>query len=200
VEITVSSYSSRKVYLLGRVVKPGVYPLYQNTTLLDILSEAGGLANPGAGRYAYVIRKSVGNIREGGKIEEIMMDKEPLKIDLERLLDEGDVSRDRRLENGDVIYIPAQESADLWEENICVMGEVNSPGVYPMKRGLTAMTACLLAGGFTDFAAPNRAKLMRVEKGQQKTIKINLKKVMEGKERDVPVKAGDRIYVPESWL
>jgi len=62
------------------------------------------------------------------------------------------------------------------------------------------MNACIMAGGFDKFAAPNRTKIIRKNKENQEIIKINLDQVREGKIPDIELKPGDRIFVPETWL
>jgi polysaccharide export outer membrane protein len=104
------------------------------------------------------------------------------------------------LQSGDVVYIPLQTSLNLAESKIYVEGEVKSPGVYDYQEGLTALNACIMAGGFAKFAAPNRTKIVRQEGGKQIIIKINLNDVKKGKIPDAKIKPGDRIHIPETWL
>jgi protein involved in polysaccharide export with SLBB domain len=79
---------------------------------------------------------------------------------------------------------------------IFVMGAVKKPGAYGLQERMTVLGACLLAEGFTDFASPRRVKVTRTENGKQKTFKIDLIKVREGKKEDLPLQRGDRIEVP----
>lgn len=79
---------------------------------------------------------------------------------------------------------------------VFVMGAVRKPGAYGLQERMTVLSACLLAEGFTDFAAPGRTKVTRMVNGQQKTFKIDLIKVREGKKEDMPLQRGDRIEVP----
>ena len=90
--------------------------------------------------------------------------------------------------------------ANITHHKIYVLGKINSPGVYDFREGLTALDACILAGGFAQYAAPNRSTITRRGAGKQETIKINLNRVKKGKDKDILLKPGDRIYVPESWL
>jgi len=83
---------------------------------------------------------------------------------------------------------------------ISVEGEVKKPGVYDYQKGLTALNACILAGGFDKYAAPNRTIIIRKEGDEQTTIRINLDDVRRGRTPDVELKPGDRIHVPETWL
>lgn len=79
---------------------------------------------------------------------------------------------------------------------IFVMGAVKKPGAYGLQERMTVLSACLLAEGFTDFASLRRVKVTRMENGKQKTLKIDLIKVREGKKEDLPLQRGDRIEVP----
>jgi polysaccharide export outer membrane protein len=62
------------------------------------------------------------------------------------------------------------------------------------------MNACIMAGGFSKFAAPNRTRIIRKQGDIQETIKINLNDVRKGKIPDIELRPGDRIHVPETWL
>ena len=79
---------------------------------------------------------------------------------------------------------------------IFVSGEVRNPGAYDVQEGLTVLSACTVAGGFTDYAALNRVKVIRSDKGKTKTIPVDLSKVRKGRTPDLAVMAGDRIDVP----
>jgi len=83
-----------------------------------------------------------------------------------------------------------------YPRKIFVSGEVRNPGAYSLQEGLTVMSACTIAGGFTDYAALNRVRVMRSEKGTSRTIEVDLAKVRRGKAPDVAIMAGDRIDVP----
>ncbi|MCI5151419.1 MAG: hypothetical protein D3916_18915, partial [Candidatus Electrothrix sp. MAN1_4] len=84
--------------------------------------------------------------------------------------------------------------------NIYIEGEVKNPGMFPYSPGLTALNACVMAGGFNEFAAPNRTKVIRKDGDQKKVIKIDLEEVKAGDIPDLPLQPGDFINVPETWL
>ncbi|MEO1860215.1 MAG: polysaccharide biosynthesis/export family protein [Verrucomicrobiales bacterium] len=87
-----------------------------------------------------------------------------------------------------------------FSKEVYVMGEVQSPGGYKFHEGLTVLNACILAGGFTDYAMPNRVKVTRSSDGVINTIEINLLEVQQGKASDLVLAAGDRIDVPQRWF
>ena len=88
------------------------------------------------------------------------------------------------------------------EKEVYVFGKVNNPGIIPIAgENLTALEAIFKAGGFAEFAASNRTKIVRTEDGVEKTIWVNLKKVQKGhKAFDIILKPGDVVVVPESFF
>jgi len=80
---------------------------------------------------------------------------------------------------------------------VWVVGAVKSPGPYPYSEGLSALRACLLAGGFTDFASLRKVKVARVSAGRSRVTRVDLARVMQGKADDPPLQRSDRIEVPQ---
>jgi polysaccharide export outer membrane protein len=86
---------------------------------------------------------------------------------------------------------------------IKVIGEVVNPQSVPYREGLTVLDVVLAAGGLTEFAAGNRAKLVRKNAdGKSTEIKVRLESlVRKGKmSENVDVQPGDVLIVPESFL
>jgi len=79
---------------------------------------------------------------------------------------------------------------------VFLMGAVSKPGAYGYQEGLTALRACLLAGGFTQYASLRRVKITRVVDGKSQTMTFDLDKVSKGKIEDPPLVRGDRVEVP----
>ena len=79
---------------------------------------------------------------------------------------------------------------------VLVSGEVRQPGIYPMGLGLTALSATVIAGGFTDFASTGRAKVVRTRNGRTEVLHIDLGKVLKGEAPDPALRDGDRVDVP----
>lgn len=200
VNIQIKEYRSLHYYISGAVKSPGLYNMTTVANLLVLIAKAGGVL-PQRGNLAYILRGSSDSVVKGKKTDSTTSSgTEPLKVDLKRLLDQGDMSVNLSLEPGDVVYIPLKESLDLSESKIYVEGEVKKPGAYNYQPGMTAMNACIMAGGFGMFAAPNRTRVIRKKGDKLEIIKINLNRVKNGKTRDIKLKPGDRIHVPESWL
>ncbi|MBO7107350.1 MAG: SLBB domain-containing protein, partial [Verrucomicrobia bacterium] len=87
---------------------------------------------------------------------------------------------------------------------ITVQGYVKTPGLQQLLPGeiYTVTMAIAKAGGGTDFANLKKVQLTRIIDGEPKNFYINVKDVQEkGKlDLDMDVKAGDLIYVPQSYF
>jgi polysaccharide export outer membrane protein len=199
VNIVISEYHSLQYYISGAVGSPGLYEMKSKATLLVLIAKAGG-ASAQHGNIAYILHPSSDHTASKKGNHTLFSDKDPLKIDLNKLLDKGDMSQNIELQTGDVVYIPLQSSQNLSASKIYVEGEVKSPGVYSYQEGLTALNACIMAGGFSKFAAPNRTRIIRQDGKKQIIIKIDLNDVKKGKIPDAEIKPGDRIHIPETWL
>lgn len=199
VNIHIKEYHSLQYYISGAVKAPGLYEMTSEATLMELIARAGGVL-PERGNLAYILRSDTGNLTGEKDIEKMISKKEPLKVDLKSLLDEGDMNHNRLLQSGDVVYIPLEKALNLAESKVYVEGEIQNPGVYNYQPGLTALNACIMAGGFGKFAAPKRARIIRSKKEGQEIININLDDVKEGKIPDIELEPGDRIHIPETWL
>lgn len=85
---------------------------------------------------------------------------------------------------------------------ISVFGKVNKPGSFPLKGNLTVLEAISLAEGLAKTAAPNKTKIIRIENGEEKTIYVRIADITKrgDKSKDVYLKAGDIVIVPESFF
>jgi len=81
---------------------------------------------------------------------------------------------------------------------IFVVGNVNNPGVFDVKREVNFLQAISLAGGFTEWAKKRKIQIFRNHKGVEKVIKVNYNKISSGKhpELNIPLQPGDTIVVP----
>ena len=198
VNVQVKEYHSIRFFISGAVKKPGQYEMTSATNFLELVARAEGLL-PDRGSIAYVLREIHG-ISTEEDVKKAIQNSATIKVDLIRLLDEGDMSYNITLIPGDIVYIPRADKLNQSVYKIYVEGEVKKPGVYDYQPGMTAMAACVLAGGFDKYAAITRVKIVRNENGRQEVIKVNLEKVQDGRTTDILIKPGDHIHVPETWL
>jgi len=199
VNLYIKEYQSLQYYITGAVTTPGLYTTDSRQTLLTLIAKAGGVLKD-RGNVAYIMRDSAEKLREGETPEELISKNKSQKADLDQLLDKGDMSQNVPLHSGDVVYIPLKRDLDVAQSSIYLEGEVNRPGIYPYQQGLTALNACLMAGGFKTYAAPSRTRIIRKAGDKKEVIRIDLNDVKAGKITDIPLKPGDLINVPESWF
>lgn len=128
VSIVVEEYRSQLVSVLGMVNKPGQYAIEGRTTLVDMVARAGGVGSE-AGYTVNLIRTERGVT----KME---------RLDLTRLLVEGDATVNAILMNGDVIYVPRMDVFYIY-------GEVQNPGAYRLEPDMAVMQGIALSGGLT---------------------------------------------------
>jgi polysaccharide export outer membrane protein len=82
-------------------------------------------------------------------------------------------------------------------KKVVVMGQVSKPGTYAYTPAMTILEAITSAGGFTQISAKNDTSITRVEKGTKTTTKIPVGDISEGKAKNIYVRPGDIISVPE---
>jgi len=180
VTITVKEYRSKRVFILGEVETPGEYPLTGKTTLVEVLSLAGGPSG-NAGSEVIVIRPK--NHRENPISMEEAREDEIIDLSLRKLL-EGDTTQNVFLDPNDTIYIPH-------EEYFYVFGEVKKPGRYSLEKGTTVLKAITTAGGVSEKAAINKTRLVREQEGAKIQIPVKMTD---------PLEPEDIVMVPESFF
>jgi len=81
-----------------------------------------------------------------------------------------------------------------------VTGQVKTPQALPFHDGMTVLDAVLAVGGLTDFAAGNRARVVRTAGGKEQEIKIRLDKLLEKGDmsQNIALQPGDVLLVPQS--
>jgi len=82
-------------------------------------------------------------------------------------------------------------------KKLVVMGQVAKPGTLPYSPAMTILEAITQAGGFTQISAKNDTSITRTTLGVKTTIKIPVGDISEGKAKNVYVRPGDIISVPE---
>ena len=84
--------------------------------------------------------------------------------------------------------------------NVKIVGQVRAPSGVPYWEGMTALDLILSVGGLTEFAAGNRAKVVRKDGVQTIEIKIRLNDLINKGDlkENVKLQPGDVVIVPES--
>ena len=183
VTVFIKEYQSKRVSVLGAVEEPGPYELLGRQTLLQLISQAGGLTKD-AGDLIVVIRQVEGNKSTA------------LKISIDGLMLKGDVSLNIPLEAGDIINIPVDKDVFIY-----VFGQVKRPGALKVKKSniLTLLQAIAQAGGFSERASKGKVLIKRTDKdGKEQRLKVNVKHIIKGKKKDIQLKENDVVIVPET--
>lgn len=178
IAITVAQYRSQQVYILGAVKSPGVQTLKHNTTLLELISAAGG-PTPEAGQEVIIARAKEND--ERSKTGNRQGSTESIRVNLEKLL-AGEVTQRIEIDSGDTVYIPKGEF-------FFISGEVQKPGRYLLERDITVAKAIILAGGPTKFAATKRTTVQRLVKGQRLEYRADMNDILQSE---------DILVVPQS--
>jgi polysaccharide export outer membrane protein len=185
VSVSVETYRSQQIFIVGEVRSPGAYPLTGNMTLIEALARAGSTTSDASGE-ALILRAPPGGSTDAARQTETQSGetRDVVRVQLDEL-ETGAWTQNIRLQDGDTIFISRTVS-------LYVFGQVKSPGAYRMPGGATVLQALSLAGGVTDRGSTARIKIIRV---------INGKKMEENKVKlDDPVRPGDTIVVPERYF
>ncbi len=83
---------------------------------------------------------------------------------------------------------------------IKAVGQFENPHGIAYRSGITVLDVILAAGGLTDFAAGNRAKVVRIVEGRRTEIKVRAKDILEDGDlrTNIALSPGDILIVPES--
>lgn len=177
-----------KYSILGNVKLPGVYQLKSGLKLLDAIALAGGFTDKA-------------NVEDVKVIREVNGLKENISINVKEISKEGAKEEDLIISPRDLIMVGGLIEGTASSEYIIVLGQVRRPGRHPYSSGMTAAEAISLAGGFTDSAAGNSTKVIREDEYGKKTFLVPVGSVLSGRtERDIELKAGDKVVVPESFF
>ena len=170
VTITVTEARSQQISVVGEVQHVGRYPINPHTTILDLLTQAGGVKET-ASDVVYVLRTDAAG----------HLNRYPIK--LSAMTDLKDVLPTPTLLGGDSLLVPRAE-------NIFIQGEVSSPGKFPIEPGMTVIQAIARAGGVNERGSERRIQLRRLGKdGEYHTVPVKPNDLVQG---------GDILRVKES--
>ena len=174
VSVFQKEYATQGVSILGEVKNPGVYPLLADRHLLDLLSQAGGLT-PNAS-------KTISVTHAGASTPSVVtLSKDP----------ELAATSNPAILPGDTVVVAAAGV-------VYVIGDVNKPGGFVMNDNLTVLQALALAGGNTPMAALDKAQVVRQVKGTRESVPISLKRILNGRDKDIRLHPEDILFIPSS--
>jgi polysaccharide export outer membrane protein len=185
VSVVITSYRSRSIYVLGEVRNPAKYNIEGQTTLLEVIAQAGSFT-PNAAQTLNVLRYKdglTGVVAGSPVVPGDPRGAEILRISQEDLR-EGRLAANIILQDGDTIFVPTAEK-------FYVMGFVKTPGQFVLEPGMTVRQAISMAGGLSERGSNRRIKIIR---------KVNGKDVEIDAEMSDLVKPNDTIRVPQRLI
>ncbi len=189
IDVVIKEHKSKSITLLGAIafrnVKdtgPGEYRLKGKTTLLEMVTKAGG-PSENANLTTVNIRRQSGD---------------SISLDLFKAIHQGEPGTDFVLDDGDLVFIPTLSKDD---NRVYVFGEVEEPGVIaftsPKMRLIDAISE---AGGPTVFAATPETRVVRGDLTRPEVISANIQRLIEegDQSQNITLVSGDMIYVPRT--
>jgi polysaccharide export outer membrane protein len=181
VTVTIDQYATQSVSVLGEVHQPGSYQITAPRSVIDMIALAQGL-NPAADRNITIKRHG----SDGEKVTYFLSNNANTAFDKSVLVYPGDT-----------VLVP---KAGI----VYVLGDVRSPGGFTMddnRSELTALQMIAEAGGMNKTAVMDHTRLIRKNPaGGFTEIPLQVAKMQRGKEEDIPLQAGDIVYVPFSYV
>jgi len=201
VTVFLKEQRSQPITVIGAVAHPFVHQAIRPTTLLEVLTEAGGIA-PDAGNTVIVTRTATAteaprDETEGsGNSGDAPVAPMTIAINLNDLLETADMKLNISLVGGDVVTVP---HAGV----VYVVGAVERQGGFVLtsdREQMTALKVLALAGGLKTTAKPHQAVILRKDSdtGQRQEVAVDMAKILERKTEDVRLHANDILFVPDS--
>ncbi|GFO59402.1 hypothetical protein GMST_17270 [Geomonas silvestris] len=176
-----------KARISGDVQNPGVYRIFPNTTLRDLVLAAGNVKKTAFLKSTEISRSLI--TKDGVKSRLI-------NVDLDLAL-RGDPTANLPLENFDEVMVRRLPEWKEETDRYCTLtGEVRFPGVYPIVKGEHLSSLIERAGGYTGKAYLKAAKFTRklTRELQQK----RMDEVIERTERELTRKQQELVAVASS--
>lgn len=195
VVVFVREQRSQPITVIGAVRTPRVIQAIRQMSLLEVLSEAGGIAED-AGSTVIVTRQPAAESVKDGAPPTEKPASQTFAIQLKDLLETGDAQFNIPVYGGDTVSVPRGGI-------IYVAGAVERPGGFVLtsdSEEMTTLKAIALAQGLKGTARPGDAVIIRRDAatGKNQEIDVNLSKIMGRKAQDVPLLANDILFVPDS--
>jgi polysaccharide export outer membrane protein len=193
VSVTVTEVNSHPISVVGAVNTSGVQQAQGSKTLIEALSQAGGLRSD-AGNTLTVTRTV-----ENGRIQlkSAQLDESGrfwvAKVDLATLMSGERPEDNIRLLANDVVSV---QKANL----VYVIGDVNRSGAIPLVGRLTVTQALARSEGLQKSASRKNIRILREVAGapERKEIAVNFQKILHGKAADHELVANDIIIIPNN--
>lgn len=183
VSITVTEVSSQRVWVLGRLNQPGIYPLNRPLQILDAISLAGGLFTS---RFTGTTEE-LADLKHSFIVRKGAM----LPVDFQKLLRDGDLSQNIYLQPNDFIYLPSALTNEVY-----MLGAVMEPRPVGFMNEMNLMTALGRGLGLRPDADLSHVSIIRGSLTDPKIATVDARQIMTGKATNIRLEPGDIVYVP----
>jgi polysaccharide biosynthesis/export protein len=185
VAVTLRAVGSKYVWLLGRLNKPGVYPMAGSMTLLESISMAGGTGQS----TSTVTTEELADLRHSFVAREGKL----LPVDFYKLLKEGDMSQNIYLKPDDFVFVPSALSQEVY-----VLGAVLAPKSVSYTDQMTLISAISAANGTIPNAYLSHVAIVRGSLNSPEIMIVDYGAVVRGAAPNVRLEPHDIVYVPLS--
>jgi polysaccharide export outer membrane protein len=193
--VTLVEFRSQPISVLGAVRTPGIHQLEGHKTLFEVLSLAGGLREDAG--YSIKITRHLqwGRIPLPDAKDNDSGQFSIASVNVKSIMSATKPEDNIEIKPDDVISVP---KADI----VYVIGAVKKSGGYVLGENetLSALQVLSLAEGLDRAADAQNSKILRTKPGvtQRTELPVDVRKIMTGKGADVPLMAGDILFVPAS--
>ncbi len=101
-----------------------------------------------------------------------------------------------------VVTVVVTNFAGIYSEQIRVIGQATRPQALPYRKEMSLMDVLIAVGGVTEFAAGNRASLIRTVDGKQQKYGVRLDDLIKDGDisANMAMRPGDILIIPESYF
>lgn len=101
-----------------------------------------------------------------------------------------------------VVTVIVTGFAGPYEQQIRVIGQAAKPQALPYREGMSLMDVLIAVGGVTEFAAGNRASIIRTTGGTQQKLSVRLNDLIKDGDisANTSMRPGDILLIPESFF
>lgn len=195
VSVAVTEFRSQPVSVIGSVKNPGVHQLQGRKTLVEMLSLAGGLTEDAGPLVKVTRRLEWGRVPLPDAADDATGEFSVGQVRLKAILGANSPEQNIVVRPHDVISVPRAEM-------IYVIGQVMRSGGFVLneRESMSALQALALAGGLDRAASPQNARVLRAAANAPSRLElpVDLKKILDSRAEDVPLKADDILFIPAS--
>lgn len=104
--------------------------------------------------------------------------------------------------NDPVVTVIVSSFVGPYSEQIRIVGQAQKPQTLSYRNGMTVLDAMIAVGGLTQFAAGNRAKLVRTVAGKETAYGLRLDDLLQDGDisANTPLHPGDMIIIPQTYF